>query len=51
MPNTGHILQVVHAANAGPAGDWLRRRCGVLAHLSFSSLVAALMAQDKNGWC
>ena len=48
MPNTGHILQVVHAANAGPAGDWLRRRCGVLAHLSFSSLVAALMAQDAT---
>lgn len=44
----GQILQVISAANHGPASDWLRRRCGILAHLNFSSLVAALMAQETS---
>eukprot|EP00438_Fugacium_kawagutii_P000279 Skav202688 [mRNA] locus=scaffold3222:15818:27814:+ [translate_table: standard] len=42
---SGLIEAVVRLANAGSAGDALRRRCGTLTTLSFSGLVAALMAQ------
>ena len=45
---TGLITEVVEAANCGNAKDWLLRRCGKAVHVSFSSLVAALMASEPG---
>ena len=42
------IMEVVEEANCGSATDWLWRRCGVAVQLSFSSLVAALMASEPT---
>ncbi|CAE7723402.1 unnamed protein product [Symbiodinium sp. CCMP2456] len=45
---TALVTEVVEAANCGNAKDWLLRRCGTAVHVSFSSLVAALMASEPG---
>ncbi|CAE7259970.1 unnamed protein product [Symbiodinium microadriaticum] len=45
---TALVTGVVEGANCGNAKDWLLRRCGTAVHVSFSSLVAALMASEPG---